>query len=211
MFITFEGIDFCGKTSQAQLLANRLREEGQDVAVFREPGDTPLSENIRSMLLQTEQTINERAETLLFSASRAQLVREQIYPAIRSGKIVLCDRFFDSTIAYQGYGRRLPLDFIYQINRFASYDIVPDITFLLHLTPEEAFHRAVNGNRFDRMEMNSLNFFERVMNGYLRLAIAEPRRFHVLDATQPMNEIHRIIWRTLNDKKEVILESAAVY
>ncbi|HET7153542.1 MAG TPA: dTMP kinase [Candidatus Kapabacteria bacterium] len=202
MFITFEGIDYCGKSSQAQLLVNRLRESGEDVLLLREPGNTVLSEQLRSMLLHSDHAVDDRAETMLFEASRAQLVRDNIYPALRGGKTVVCDRFYDSTLAYQGYGRRLPVDFIRSLNRFASYEITPDITFLLHITPEEAFDRASAQNGKDRIEKNDIRFFERVMNGYLRLAVAEPQRFHVIDATQPMEDIHHIIWQALKEESE---------
>ncbi|HZV11992.1 MAG TPA: dTMP kinase [Candidatus Kapabacteria bacterium] len=211
MFITFEGIDYCGKSSQAQLLVNRLRESGKEVLLLREPGNTILSEQLRSMLLHSDHAFDDRAETMLFEASRAQLVRDSIYPALRSGKTVVCDRFYDSTLAYQGYGRRVPVDFIRSLNRFASYDITPDLTFLLHITPEEAFSRAVEKNGKDRIEKNDLRFFERVMNGYLRLAVAEPQRFHVIDATQPMEDIHHIIWRAISEESEYILSAAGAY
>jgi dTMP kinase len=120
-----------------------------------------------------------------------------IAPALRDGKIVVSDRFLDSTLAYQGFGRRLPLDDVQRLNRFASYDLLPDLTFLLHITPEEAFQRALETDKLDRIERNDLQFFERVMNGYLRAAIADPNRFHVLDATQSQDEIHHIIMNVI--------------
>ena len=193
MFISFEGLDYCGKSTQAKLLATQLTDAGQDVLLIREPGNTGISERIRSIVLSEDSHLCDRAELLLFEASRAQLVFEVIAPALRDGKIVVSDRFLDSTLAYQGFGRRLPLDDVQRLNRFASYDLLPDITFLLHLTPEEAFRRALETDKPDRIEQNDLQFFERVMNGYLRAAIADPNRFHVLDATQTPEEINHII------------------
>ena len=139
MFISFEGLDYCGKSTQAKRLATHLTEAGHDVLLIREPDNTGISERIRSIVLSEDSHLCDRAELLLFEASRAQLVYEVIAPALRDGKIVISDRFLDSTLAYQGFGRRLPLDDVQRLNRFASYDLLPDLTFLLHITPEEAF------------------------------------------------------------------------
>lgn len=202
MLISFEGIDYCGKSTQAKILADHLQNSGHDVMLIREPGNTTISERIRSIVLSEDSNLCDRAEILLFEASRAQLVSEVIAPALRAGKIVVSDRYLDSTLAYQGFGRRLPLDDVQRLNRFASYEMLPDITFLLHLTPEEAFRRALEtDNKPDRIEKNDLAFFERVMNGYLRAAIAEPHRFHVVDATQTPEEIHRIIWNAIVEEE----------
>src|SRR5579872_3917794 len=201
MFISFEGLDYCGKSTQSKLLADHLQSIGQDVLLIREPGNTAISEQIRSIVLSEDNSLCDRAELLLFEASRAQLVCEVIAPALRAGKIVVSDRFLDSTLAYQGFGRKLPLDDVQRLNRFASYEMLPDVTFLLHLTPEEAFRRALDSDKPDRIEKNDLQFFERVMNGYLRVAVAEPHRFHVVDATQTADEIHRIIWNAIAEEE----------
>ncbi len=201
MFITFEGIDFSGKSTQARLLAERFNAEGHRAILVREPGNTAISEHIRALLLDGETVLNDRAELLLFEASRAQLVSEVIMPALRDGAIVVCDRFFDSTFAYQGFGRRLPLEDVTRLNRFASHELLPDLTFLLHLTPEEAVTRSMGIERADRIEQNDLAFYERVMNGYLRAALAEPHRFHVVDATQSPDEIHHIIWNAILEEE----------
>lgn len=155
MFITFEGIDCSGKSTQARLLAQRLREHDREVLELREPGNTRLSEHIRSILLNKEYSeINERTELLLFAASRAQLVGEIILPALHHNKIVICDRFSDSSIAYQGYGRGLPLEDIVHINRVATQETEPDMTFYLDISPETAVTRSCyrNGVAQDRME-----------------------------------------------------------
>ena len=136
MFITFEGIDCCGKSTQARQLATRLEESGREVLMLREPGNTRLSEHVREILLNKQYTeMNERTELLLFAASRAQLVAEVILPALADDKIVICDRFYDSTVAYQGYGRQLPLEDIIHINRIATQELVPDMTFFNACAP----------------------------------------------------------------------------
>jgi dTMP kinase len=203
MFITFEGIDCCGKSTQARLLAERLEESGQNVLMLREPGNTRLSEHIREILLNKEFTeMNERTELLLFAASRAQLVGEVILPALAADKMVICDRFFDSTVAYQGYGRQLPLDDIIHVNRIATDDLIPDMTFFIDISPETAFERCRDrmAAELDRMEESGVRFYERVINGYMRLAQQERGRFYVLDGTKSPADIHSTIWRLLLEK-----------
>jgi dTMP kinase len=203
MFITFEGIDCCGKSTQARLLADRLQEAGREVLLLREPGNTRLSEHIREILLNKEFTeMNERTELLLFAASRAQLVGEVVLPALAAEKIVICDRFFDSTIAYQGYGRQLPLDDITHINRIATQDLIPDMTFFIDISPEQAFERCRDrmASELDRMEESGIRFYERVIDGYMRLAEGDRGRFYVLDGLKTPDEIHGTIWRLLIEK-----------
>jgi len=203
MFITFEGIDCCGKSTQARLLAERLGQTGRDVLLLREPGNTRLSEHIRAILLNKEFTeMNERTELLLFAASRAQLVGEVILPAIEQDKVVICDRFYDSTVAYQGYGRQLPLEDITHINRIATQDLVPDMTFFIDISPELAFERCrerLVAER-DRMEESGVRFYERVINGYMTLAEQERGRFYVVDGSKPAPDVHLTIWRLVLEK-----------
>ncbi len=203
MFITFEGIDCCGKSTQARLLAERLEDSGRTVQLLREPGNTRLSEHIREILLNKEYTeMNERTELLLFAASRAQLVDEVILPALENNTVVVCDRFFDSTVAYQGYGRQLPLEDIIHINRIATQELVPDMTFFIDITPETAFERCrerLEAER-DRMEESGIRFYERVINGYMHLAQEERGRFYVLDGGKAVEDIHATIWRLVLEK-----------
>lgn len=200
MFITFEGIDCSGKSTQARLLAERLRTTDREVVELREPGNTRLSEHIRSILLNKEYSeINERTELLLFAASRAQLVGEIILPALHNNKIVICDRFSDSSIAYQGYGRGLPLEEIVHINRIATQETEPDMTFYLDISPETSVTRC--GDRApDRMEEGGIRFFERVIHGYMHLAYTNAGRYYVIDGGKPVEEIQSIIWRLVKEQ-----------
>ncbi len=203
MLITFEGIDCCGKSTQARLLAERLEESGRNVLSLREPGNTRLSEHVRQILLNKEYSeMNERTELLLFAASRAQLVAEVVLPALDREKIVICDRFFDSTVAYQGYGRGLPLDDILHINRIATQDLVPDMTFYIDISPEMAFERCkdrLSGDR-DRMEDSGHRFYERVVNGYMEIAEQNRGRFYIVDGSKSVADVHMTIWRLVLDK-----------
>jgi dTMP kinase len=203
MFITFEGIDCCGKSTQARMLGERLEQSGRNVVSLREPGNTRLSEHVREILLNKEFTeMNDRTELLLFAASRAQLVGEVILPALEQDKVVICDRFFDSTVAYQGYGRQLPLDDIIHINRIATQDLVPDMTFFIDISPELAFERCKDrlATERDRMEESGVRFYERVINGYMSLAQQERGRFYVVDGSQSPEEVRALIWRLVLDK-----------
>lgn len=196
MLITFEGIDGCGKSTQARLLADRLREDGIETILLREPGGTALSEHIRTILLDQKhrEPLSYAAELLLFAASRAQLIKEVILPALAREAVVICDRFIDSTVAYQGYGRGLPLARIEQVNALATDSLEPDLTFLIDVPIETAVQRR-KGMGDDRMESESSTFFERVMNGYMRLAELHRDRIHVIDGTDSMEDIQHSIWR----------------
>lgn len=191
MFITFEGIDGSGKSTHVALLAEWLRSQQQAVQVLREPGATPLSEAIRSVLLDVGQQIDPIAELFLFCAARRQLVEEVIRPALRRGEIVLSDRFADSTVAYQGYGRGLDLSMVQQVIAYAIGDIVPNVTFILDVDVPTALARR--GERFstvtDRMEGASIAFFERVRRGYRAIAEQEPERIILLDGTAPIEQL----------------------
>ena len=196
MLITFEGIDGCGKSSQAKLTADRLSDQGIECVLVREPGGTALSEQIRSLLLDAKHDapVSHAAELLLFAASRSQLVQEVIEPALARNAVVICDRFTDSTIAYQGYGRGLPLAYIRSINDLATGGLVPDLTFLIDVPLELAIRRR-KGMGDDRMESESRLFFSHVVQGYMSLAQKHPDRIHVIDGTDSMEDIHHTITR----------------
>jgi dTMP kinase len=201
-FITFEGTEGGGKSTQIQLLAERLRAEGRAVRTLREPGGTPVGEEIRHLLKHSDanHAMTPEAELLLMCASRAQLVREVIRPALAAGEIVLCDRFYDSTIAYQGYGRQLNLDLVSAVVDFAVGETRPDLTLLLHvpLAVSEARRvaRAGTGPAVrDRFEEAERAFFQRVEDGYLRIAQAGPQRIKLIDATRNIEAVAGDVWR----------------
>ena len=184
MFITFEGIEGSGKTTQINLLVEWLRSRNLRVLVTREPGGTAIGDQIRHILLHPAHTeMAAEAEILLFSAARAQIVRQVIRPHLDDGWIVVCDRFADSTMAYQGYGQQLPLDALRQITNFATGGLSPDITFYLDIAVETGLRRkAQTPEEWNRMEALALDFHHRVRAGYLTLVNEEPRRFRVVDA-----------------------------
>lgn len=196
MFISFEGIDGSGKSTQVHRLAATLRAAGREVLLVREPGGTPLSESVRSLLLDPKAAIHPVAELFLFTAARAQLVHDVIQPALDSGSVVIADRYADSTLAYQGAGRGVSdVNTLRTIQSCATSGLQPDHTFVLDLTPEDAEQRRTGrGTGEDRMEGASLAFYHRVRDSYLELAAREPKRIHVLDARQPESELaHQII------------------
>lgn len=195
MFITFEGLDFSGKSTQAKLFVERVRKEKHTALLERDPGGTPIGETIRRVLLDhSSSAMGHRTELFLFSASRAQLVHEVIAPALEKGTIVVCDRFYDSTTAYQGWGRGLPVEEIKAVNRVAAHGLVPDLTFFFDIPVPELQQRMKRQNASaDRMESSGLEFYERVRKGYLTLA-NEESRFRVLDGTKPVRELHESVW-----------------
>jgi len=197
MFITFEGIDFSGKSTQAGLAASRLESLGRKVRLLREPGGTGLSERIRALLLDRDNVpIDPLSELMLFSAARAQLVQEVILPALREGTIVVCDRFYDSTTAYQGYGRNLPLDEIRSLNRFSTAGTTPDLTLFVDVEPAEIKQRKIRaGQTPDRMEQSGDVFFRKVAEGYRRIARDEPERVVVIGGMGTIEETHADIWK----------------
>jgi len=205
MFITFEGIEGCGKSTQAKLLAEKLREKGYDVLLTREPGGTESGERIRELLLERREgeIFPPTAELFLYLAARAFHVENAIAPALRSGKIVICDRFSDSTLAYQGYGRGLPVSLIKEADMAARAGLEPDITFLLELPVEVAFER-IRGRRKDRMELEDISFHERVRRGFLEIA-KENQRVVILDAAKSALEIHEEILKILREKMKIAL------
>lgn len=202
-FITFEGGEGCGKSTQIRLLAERLRSCGKRVLTTREPGGTELAERVRSLVREeSADPPNPRSETLLFLASRAQLVENVLRPALDSGTWVLCDRFADSTFAYQGYGRGFDLAELRRINGFATGGLVPDRTILLELPPELAAERmrireSATHTGADRMEKAGDAFHERLRKGFHELAAAEPQRIAVVDADGTVDEVSERIWNLI--------------
>jgi dTMP kinase len=187
MFITFEGIEGSGKTTQQQRLAELLRERGRTVVVTKEPGGTPLADRIRAILLDSASVIDPIAEVFLFAASRRQHTTEVIEPALARGEVVLCDRYADSTLAYQGFGRLIDLDRLRTLNDWATDGLDPHVTLLFDLPEETGLRRAVSRNASatqdeGRFEAEDLRFHRRVREGYLALAVAAPARFAVIDA-----------------------------
>ena len=189
MFITFEGIEGSGKSTLMQRVEQALRERGEDVLQTREPGGTPLGDEVRKIFLDPAQKIGPMAEVMLLCASRSQLCTDVIRPALRAGRTVLCDRFFDSTIAYQGYGRGMDVEELLQVCLAATSGLTPDLTFILDLPPEIALARvaaraATGGHAIDRMEREALDFHRAVREGYLDMARRWSRRFVVVDVEQ---------------------------
>lgn len=204
LFITFEGIDFSGKSLQVKKLADRLRRLGRKVDIFREPGGTVISEKIRRILLdKSHGEMHPFTELLLYSAARAQLVQEKILPFLADGKIVICDRFADSSTAYQGYGRDIPAETIRKAHSIAIGNLKPNITFLLDIEPNLAFRRKTGKRQLDRLESEELDFYRRVQKGYLEIASREKNRFVVIDATRPPEEIQQIIWTETKKKLDI--------
>jgi dTMP kinase len=204
LFISFEGSEGSGKSTQAKLLVDRLREWGRTVRVLREPGGTPIGEEIRHTLKHSKvnDAMTWETELLLMNASRAQLVRELIRPALAVGEIIVCDRFYDSTTAYQGYGRRLDLEMVRRVIDVAVGNTRPDLTLLLTVTPEVSAERLRSRQSTlpfvrDRIEEADRAFFERVAKGYEAIAAAEPERIRVFDGTRSVEETQAAIWRTI--------------
>jgi dTMP kinase len=205
VFITLEGPDGAGKSSQAVMLAERLRAQGLDVVLTREPGGTELGEQIRDLLLHGDSSRRDPlADAALFNAARRQLVTEVIGPALERGAWVVCDRFADSTLAYQGYGAGAPLDTLRQLADAATGGVSPDRTVLFDLEPEEGLARRASGpssdlTRFELAERHDLAYHRRVREGYLQLVAAEPDRWRVVDASQPPAEVAGAAWQALAD------------
>ena len=199
LFITFEGGEGCGKSTQIAALKARLEAMGKTVVQTREPGGTALGESVRNLLQYDDagQGMSPEAELLLFAASRAQHVRELVAPAIAEGQIVLCDRFLDSTTVYQGVARAIDSKKVDTINQFAIGDTNPDLTILIDLPPEIGLARvhARSDGQLDRMEKEAIGFFQAVRQGYLDLAKSEPKRFLVLDGSQSVEELETQIWQ----------------
>lgn len=189
MFITFEGVDFAGKTTQVTLLKEYLIGKNYNVITLREPGGTPLAEEIRKFLLDKNNMLNPITELFLFESARSDLVSKVIIPALNSGKIVLCDRFCDSTLAYQGYGRGLPLDFIDDCNQRASQGLEPQITFFIDVSIDVVFSRGHRRDN-DRFESERKEFIDKVIEGFRIIARHNPERIHIIDGSKSIEDIH---------------------
>ncbi len=202
MFITFEGIDFSGKSTQCDLLEKYLRGLGREVVRIREPGGTAISEKIRALLLDKENRgMTGLTEFLLYSASRAQLVNEVIKPALAEGKTVLCDRYADSSTAYQGFARNIGIEEVEKINRLATGGLVADLTVYVDITVEEAIRRLAAQNKTgDRIENEGREFFERVRRGYLHIATTNKDRFKVVNGMDDINNIQEKIRAIVKEK-----------
>jgi dTMP kinase len=216
IFVTFEGGEGSGKTTQLKLLANRIRASGKEVIETHDPGGTAIGKEIRTLLLHPGSApIAAATELLLYEASRAQLVRELIVPALSRGAVVLCDRFIDSTLAYQGFGRGLDLDLIQRLNRFVTDGLTPDLTVLLDIDPGIGLTRCrpgVNADAsaglsaesscWDRIEAEPLDFHQRIREGYLVMARENPDRITVIDATPAIAKIEAVVWTEFTRLKE---------
>ena len=202
IFITFEGIDGCGKSTQCELLKDYLKAKNKDFIFVREPGGTVIGERIREILLDKKNTqMTARTELLLFEAARAQITDEVIKPALEEGKIVLCDRFFDSSSAYQGMARGMGMDFVAGLNMAATGGLKPDVTFFFDISAEEALERrGKRGEASDRIELAGLKFQEDVRRGYLELAKSSEGRVITIDATRGIDEIFEVVKGSLEGK-----------
>ncbi len=197
-FISFEGIDNCGKTTQIQRLLHQLAQHQIFPQVVREPGGTTISEAIRSILLNPDFTeMHAHTEILLYSAARAQLVHQHLIPQLQAGTYFIADRFFDSTTAYQGYGRGIDLTIVQTLNHFATGGLVPYKTILIDISPQVAMERQ-KGRR-DRLEEGGVAFFQRVREGFLHIARQEPQRFVVINGEQSEEAIAREVWEIISD------------
>jgi dTMP kinase len=209
-FITFEGVEGCGKTTQIRLLADALKQAGEKVLLTREPGGCPISDKIRAILLDAQnREMTPKSELLLYAAARAQHIDEVIRPALNSGCIVLCDRFTDATVAYQGFGRGLDIDLIKVLNETATTDCRPDLTVLIDCPVETGLERAIarieagtasdsNHLREERFERESIEFHQRVRTGYLSIAAASADRFIVINGNKSVDVIAANIFRAVS-------------
>jgi dTMP kinase len=210
-FITFEGIDFCGKTTQAEKLANYLKAKGYEVVLIREPGGEKISEKIRKILLsEKNQEITNMTELLLYMASRAQLTQRVILPSLKKDKIVICDRYSDSSLAYQGYGRGLNKNRIKYLNRFSTFGLVPHLTILLDVPVEISLKRKAKENkRFaslttrrkseDRLEKEKFEFRQKVRDGYLKIAEKNKKRIKIIDGREDIEKTWQKVKSVLDD------------
>ena len=199
-FISFEGLDFSGKSGQAAVLIERLRQMNLPVHLLREPGGTVISEKIREIILDTGHAeMHPRAEILLYSAARTQLVHQKIIPLLEKGEYVIADRFFDSTTAYQGYGRGLDIEFVASLNRFATSALFPFKTLLIDISPQEARRRReLAARESDRLENEDVAFYQTIRDGFLELAAHDPQRYLIIDGQRPFDDVSADIWRQIS-------------
>lgn len=202
MFITFEGLDFSGKSTQAKLLNDYLITAGKNSILLREPGGTAISEKVREIILDRGHIeMTPLTEFLLFSASRSQLVCQVIKPELAKGSVVICDRYYDSSTAYQSYGGNLELNHVLKVNDIATGGLEPDLTFFIDLSPVDAFSRAhKRSNGKDRMENKDMLFYNKVYNGFREIANQNPRRFVVINGSLTIGEIQECIKKIINKK-----------
>ena len=198
LFVTFEGIDGCGKTTQLNMSYRYLRSLGYDVVRLREPGSTPVAERIRRLLLDRNSQLADVTELLLYEAARAEITRTEIRPHLRAGRTVLCDRFYDSTTAYQGYGRGLDLQAVKRLHTLAVGDCCPDLTLVFDVTLSVAAGRL--GRERDRLESQPSAFHRRVRDGFLKIAVSEPGRVKVVDSAQSVQQVFVEVRKHLDRK-----------
>ena len=208
MFVTFEGPDGSGKTTQVNMLEGHLRTAGCTVLTTREPGGTSIGESIRQLLLldMAHNKMHARTEALLFNAARAQLIEEEIRPALAAGKIVLCDRFADSTLAYQGYGRQQDREELERLIEYATGGLGPDLTVYLDLPPEKGLRRKL-ARHLNRLDVLELSFHEQVRNGYQKLIAQQPARWTVIDASRSRDQVHHDVVQALQQKLPALAPS----
>ena len=203
MFITVEGVEGCGKTTILKMVYETLVNENYDILLTREPGGVKISEQIRGIILDKDnKSLDDRSEALLFAASRRQLLVEKIWPALKEGKIVLCDRYVDSSLAYQGGGKKLGIDEVLSINLFATENTLPDLTVLFDIDPELGLKRiAQNSNReVNRLDLQELDFYNRVRNTFLELAKRYPERYVIVDASLPMDVVYKKVLEVVKNR-----------
>ena len=194
IFITMEGPDGSGKTTQIELLETYLENKGYDIVIAREPGGTVIGEAVREIILNPEyQEMSHMTELLLYAAARAQLVNQVIRPALAEGKAVICDRFVESSAVYQGIGRGLGVDTVYEVNNYALGDVKPQLTIFMDLDAEDGIRRMKDQAELDRMELEDMSFHKRVVEGYRHLAQLYPERIVPIDATLPIDTIHSML------------------
>ena len=200
-FITLEGCEGVGKSRQIKFLEDYLKKNSIEYYLTREPGGTPVSEQIRNVILDGKNvSMTDECEALLYAAARVQLLKENVKPRLDRGELVLCDRYIDSSFAYQGYGRGLGVEFVEKINDYAIKNFMPDYTLFLNLPPELAFKRKGGADKSDRLELSGIEFHNKVYEGYLALAEKYKDRFIVIDASGEKEETHAKIIKALKDK-----------
>jgi dTMP kinase len=205
MFITFEGLDYSGKSTQAKLLHEYLKRKKIKSILLREPGGTKISEKIRNILLDREHLeMTPLTEFMLFSASRSQLVSQVIKPHLKKGYVVICDRYYDSSTAYQAYGGSLESGSVQKVNNIATGNLKPDLTFLIDISPKKAFSRSgKRGSILDRMEAKNLAFYDRVYRGFKDIANKNKKRFVVINGTHTIEQVQSRILKTVNRKLKI--------